>query len=100
MPFQHTDYQATFCLWPLEVIEVTSNDIKLADGENEEHGVVPVRTVNDNGELEDPILIMKLSKNQAIDFRLIAKKETAKAHAKWSPVATCLMRMEPIVEIN
>ena len=88
------------CPPTLEVIEVTSNDIKLADGENEEHGVVPVRTVSDNGELEDPILIMKLSKNQAIDFRLIAKKENAKAHAKWSPVATCLMRMEPIVEIN
>ena len=84
----------------LEVIEVTSNDIKLADGENEGHEVMPVRTVNDNGELEDPILLMKLSKNQAIDFRLIAKKDTAKSHAKWSPVATCLMRMEPIVELN
>ena len=41
----------------------TSNDIKLADGENEGHGVMPVRTVNDNGELENPILLMKLSKN-------------------------------------
>ena len=84
----------------LELIEVTSNDIKLAEGEDEAHGVMPVRTVSNNGELEDPILLMKLSKNQAIDFRLIAKKENAKAHAKWSPVATCLMRMEPIVKLN
>ena len=45
-------------------------------------------------------MIMRLSKNQMVDFKCIAKKDTAKAHAKWSPVATCLMRMEPIVEIN
>ncbi len=43
---------------------------------------------------------MRLSKNQMIDFRCIAKKDTAKTHAKWSPVATCLMRMEPIVELD
>ena len=30
-----------------EDIEVTSNDIKLADGENEDHGVMPVRTMTD-----------------------------------------------------
>ena len=43
---------------------------------------------------------MKLSKNQMIDFRLIAKKENAKAHAKWSPVATCMMRAKPILELD
>jgi DNA-directed RNA polymerase alpha subunit len=35
-----------------------------------------------------------------IDFHLIAKKDNAKSHAKWSPVATCMMRAEPIVELN
>jgi len=35
-----------------------------------------------------------------LDFKLIAKKGIAKTHAKWSPVATCLMRAEPIVELN
>lgn len=35
-----------------------------------------------------------------IDFRLIAKKDNAKTHAKWSPVATCIMRAEPIVELR
>lgn len=34
-----------------------------------------------------------------IDFRCIAKKDNAKTHAKWSPVATCIMRKEPIVEL-
>ena len=35
-----------------------------------------------------------------VDFRCIAKKDNAKTHAKWSPVATCIMRMEPVVELN
>lgn len=35
-----------------------------------------------------------------LDFTLIAKKGNAKTHAKWSPVATCIMRAEPIVELN
>ena len=45
-------------------------------------------------------MIMKLSRNQLIDFHLIAKKDNAKQHAKWSPVATCMMRKEPIVELD
>ena len=53
-----------------------------------------------HGNLEDPILLMKLSKNQEVDFHCIAKKDTAKAHAKWSPVATCIMRAEPYVELD
>lgn len=35
-----------------------------------------------------------------VDFTLIAKKGNAKTHAKWSPVATCLLRGFPIVELN
>ena len=79
---------------------MTSNDITLEQGEDTTHGVMPVRYTDDNGEEEDPILIMRLSKNQMLDFRCIAKKDNAKSHAKWSPVATCMMRMEPIVELN
>jgi len=48
----------------------------------------------------DPILLMKLAKNQQLDFKLIARKGTAQTHAKWSPVATCIMRAEPIVELD
>ena len=82
------------------MVEVTSNDIKLEPGEDDSHGVIPVRYFDENGKMDDPILLQKLSKNQMIDFHLIAKKDNAKAHAKWSPVATCMMRAEPIVELN
>ena len=82
------------------MIEVTSNDIKLEAGEDESHGVMPVRFMDKNGNMEDPILLMKLSKNQLVDFHLIAKKDIAKSHAKWSPVATCIMKKEPKVELN
>lgn len=35
-----------------------------------------------------------------MDFTLVAKKGIAKTHAKWSPVATCILRAEPIVELD
>jgi DNA-directed RNA polymerase alpha subunit len=82
---------------------VTSNDIKLESSNDHgvsDQGVIPVRYIDDKGEEEDPILIMKLSKNQMLDFTLIAKKGNAKTHAKWSPVATCMLRGFPIVELN
>ncbi|CDW73871.1 rna polymerase ii core subunit [Stylonychia lemnae] len=62
--------------------------------------IIPVQYVNDKGIEEDPILIMKLSKNQQLDMNLVARKGNGKIHAKWSPVATCQMRKEPIVEID
>lgn len=61
---------------------------------------MPVRYVDDKGNEENPILIMKLSRNQKLDFTCIAKKGIAKTHAKWSPVATCILRAEPIVELD
>lgn len=80
--------------------EVTSNDIKAESLNKNIRGVMPVRYIDDKGNEEHPILIMKLSRNQKLDFTLIAKKGIAKTHAKWSPVATCIMRAEPIVELN
>lgn len=59
-----------------------------------------MRYIDDKGNEEDPILIMKLSRNQMLDFTLIAKKGNAKTHAKWSPVATCIMRAKPVVELD
>ena len=47
-----------------------------------------------------PIEIIKLGKNQEIDFTLYARKGIGKQHAKWSPVATCIMHKEPYVKIN
>ena len=83
-----------------ESCDVTSNDIQVdlsTSGSNRE--VVPVRYTDSKGNEEDPILIMKLSRNQIVDFLLIAKKGIGRTHAKWSPVATCIMRAEPIVEL-
>ncbi len=65
-----------------------------------ETSVLPVQYVDDQGREEDPILIMKLSKNQQLEMNLVARKGCGKQHAKWSPVATCSMRKEPIVEID
>ena len=65
-----------------------------------ETSVLPVQYVDDQGREEDPILIMKLSKNQQLDMNLVAKRGIGKTHAKWQPVATCSMRKQPIVEID
>jgi DNA-directed RNA polymerase alpha subunit len=78
-------------------MEVTSRHIIPI---NREGTVVPVAYEDERGNEEEPILIMKLSKNQQLDMDLIAKKGTAKTHAKWSPVATCQMRKEPTVWID
>lgn len=79
--------------------DVTSNDIKLEAGQDG-RGVMPVVYYNEQGQEENPILIMRLSRNQILDFRCIAKKGIGRIHAKWSPVATCIMRPECIIEIN
>lgn len=89
------------CPPDLDQCEVTSNDIKLEPGQSDSHQVLPVRYIDElTGEELDPILIMKLRKNQQLDFKLIARKGTALTHAKWSPVATCMMRAEPIVDLD
>ena len=43
---------------------------------------------------------MKLGKNQQLKFKMIACKGIGKTHAKWSPVATCIMHKQPLVSIN
>lgn len=51
------------CPPDLDTVEVTSNDIHLEAGASSDHGVMPVRFTNNHGDEEDPILVMKLSKN-------------------------------------
>ena len=80
------------------VMEVNTRHIQPT---NIESSVRPVQYMDEQGqESEDPILLMKLSKNQQLDMELVAKKGTGKIHAKWSPVATCQMRKEPTVWID
>ena len=48
---------------------MTSNDIKLESSNDHgvsDQGVIPVRYIDDKGEEEDPILIMKISKKLII----------------------------------
>lgn len=77
-----------------EVYEVTSNDIMATDK------AVRVVPCSRHEELQDPVTIMKLGKNQKLKFKMFAHKGTGKIHAKWSPVATCIMHKEPIVLID
>lgn len=60
----------------------------------------PVNYIDEFGNEQPPITLVKLAKNQMLDFDLVAKKGIGKIHAKWSPVATCVMRKQPIVEID
>jgi DNA-directed RNA polymerase II subunit RPB3 len=95
------DCQVNFTLYATcppdqEKLEVTTEHIrpKIASS------VVPVTYRSDRDTQESPILIMVLSRNQTLNMDLIAKKGTAKVHAKWSPVATCQMRKEPTVWLD
>ena len=89
---------------PDEQLEISSKHIESIQGLNqmvqEEITLQPVQYEDDLGNEQPPITIAKLAKNQVLDFELIAKKGIGKIHAKWSPVATCIMRKQPIVEID
>lgn len=68
--------------------DVTTYDIYAQQNEM----VVPVKFVDGKtGKPQYPIQIMKLGKRQQLKFKLIACKGIGKQHAKWSPVATCIM---------
>lgn len=77
--------------------EVTSKEIRPCDPEST---VLPVQYEDDNGQEEDPIKLMMLSKNQQLDLTMVAKKGIGKTHAKWSPVSTCAMRKQPVVQLD
>lgn len=62
--------------------------------------VQPVQYFNEEGNEEDPILIVKLAKNQKIDLQCIVRKGTGKEHAKWSPVATVAVQQVPKIDID
>ena len=78
-------------------LEVTSKNIIPIDPDNP---VIPVQYTDAQGEEEDPIKVMLLSKNQQLDINMVAKKGIGKTHAKWSPVSTCTMRKQPTVALD
>ena len=81
-----------------DIYEVTSQDIEPL---KPDHPVIPLTIVDDKtGAPQPPITIMKIGKNQELNFKLLARKGIGKMHAKWSPVATCIMHKQPIVNID
>lgn len=76
---------------------MTSKHIIPIDPDNP---VIPVQYTDAQGEEEDPIKVMLLSKNQQLDINMVAKKGIGKTHAKWSPVSTCIMRKQPLVALD
>ena len=73
------------------VLDVTSMDLRRVSQQNSE-----VRTAD----LDGPILLLKLKKNQEIDITCNARKGIGKEHAKWSPVATCTFKYIPEIILN
>ncbi len=49
---------------------------------------------------EDGISIIQIGPGQKLKFNAIATKGIAKEHAKWSPVATVALKIEPIVKLD
>jgi DNA-directed RNA polymerase II subunit RPB3 len=49
---------------------------------------------------ESGIALVKIGKGQRLKVVCHAIKGIAKEHAKWSPVATCAMKYDPIVKLN
>lgn len=80
-----------------DTTDITTNHI---NANRPDGAVQPVRYINEEGNEEDPILIVKLAKNQKIDVQCIVRKGTGKEHAKWSPVATVAVQQVPKIEIN
>lgn len=80
-----------------DVVDITTNHI---NANRPDGSVQPVRYTNDEANEEDPILIVKLAKNQKIDVQCIVRKGTGKEHAKWCPVATVAVQQVPKIDIN
>jgi len=79
-------------------VVMMNDDTAINDGQVQQ--LAPVIYYDELDNEEPPIIVVKLAKNQTLDFELVAKKGIGKIHAKWSPVSTCIMRKEPIVEID
>lgn len=92
----------------LETMSVTSNDLGL---DKDFPGVHPVgygrqyaaddpSGAGSSSEKDQPILLVKIRKGQALKLRAIARKGTAKDHAKWQAVATTFYQYLPDIRIN
>jgi DNA-directed RNA polymerase II subunit RPB3 len=80
------------------LIRVTSRDLRSSDP-----SVKPVHFCNESemqAASEEGITIIELGPGQRLKFTAIAKKGIGKEHAKWSPVCTVALKVDPIVKLN
>jgi len=77
--------------------DVTSRDLY-----SNNPNVIPVDCqLNAEGKpIQEPILIMKLGKDQELKLTAIAKKGVGKEHAKWSPTCGCVYQFDPDIRID
>lgn len=58
--------------------------------------VMPVQQFED----DDPILLLKLGRNQSIKMRAVARKGFGKEHAKYCPVSVCVYQFVADIRVN
>ena len=80
-----------------DILDITTDHI---NANRPDRPIQPVKYINEEGNEEDPILIVKLARNQKIDVQCIVRKGTGKEHAKWSPVATVAVQQVPRIDID
>lgn len=80
-----------------DVLDITTDHI---NANRPDRPIQPVKYINEEGNEEDPILLVKLARNQKIDVQCIVRKGTGKEHAKWSPVATVAVQQVPRIDID
>jgi DNA-directed RNA polymerase II subunit RPB3 len=77
-----------------EPLTVTSNDMEV-DVQYPNIAPINYRVPNQKG-----IVIVKLSKGQALKLRATVRKGIGKDHAKWNPCATAVFRIPPVIHID
>ncbi|PSC75301.1 DNA-directed RNA polymerases IV and V subunit 3 [Micractinium conductrix] len=77
-----------------DTLSVTSRDLQL-DPHFPDICPVGYHDPGDKG-----ILLVKMRRGQELKLRAVARKGTAKDHAKWMPVATCVYQFLPEISIN
>lgn len=86
-----------------EPMAVTSKDLAICDVNNaSQKSVRPVSHFLLRGgvEVQRDIPIVILGQNQKLHLECVVKKGRGSQHAKWSPVAICAMKYDPIVRVN
>ncbi|KAL4444006.1 hypothetical protein ABPG75_011743 [Micractinium tetrahymenae] len=77
-----------------DTISVTSKDLQL------DPAYPDIHPVGYHDPCDRGILLVKMRRGQELKLRAVARKGTAKDHAKWMPVATCVFQYMPEITIN